>query len=78
MSDLIQSGQMDAIQEKAFITGMIACDYPGCEQSFDTFESDPPRDPMESWSLNFVETARAAGWTTNLAGNILCPEHGEG
>jgi len=71
------SQAQDVIREKAFATCIINCEHPECDGSFDTFDSDPPRDPMDSWSVGFARAARAAGWTTTLAGEILCPEHSE-
>jgi hypothetical protein len=63
---------VDKIEETAFLTLMINCDH--CGASLDTFEADPPVDPMDEWAWRFAVRARTMGWQTDDRGRIFCPE----
>ena len=60
----------DAIEETAYVSLMINCD--NCGDSLDTFQEDPPVDPMTEWAKRFARRARELGWNTDAAGRILC------
>ena len=62
----------DPIEKTAYESLMIYCS--NCEESLDTFEEDPPADPMTEWAKRFAGKARELGWHTDRDRRILCSD----
>ncbi len=61
---------LDALEEQLFVSLAASCSL--CDQVFETFDNDPPADPMVPWARRVADLARAAGWSVR-DGACVCP-----
>lgn len=60
----------DVLEEHLYVSLTASCSM--CNDVFDTFDNDPPTDPMVSWVRRVASVARAKGWSIRNAA-CVCP-----